>query len=111
MLQKLSEGEGMKFDSTRVARPVTAKVDSSLDLKVDSRIWPEVWSRDIMEVGGQINLAFTCNTVIDPFRQKYFTRAPFSRIDDNETCFIYAKFEQPRCLPLFRSTVFKLFNQ
>ena len=44
MLQKLSEGEGMKFDSTRVARPVTAKVDSSLDLKVDSRIWPEVWS-------------------------------------------------------------------
>ena len=49
-------------------------------------------------------------TVIDPFRQKYFTRAPFSRIDDNETCFIYSKFGEPQCLSLVRSTVFKLFN-
>ena len=49
--------------------------------------------------------------MIDPFRQKYFTRAPFSRIDDNETCFICSKFGQPRWLSLFRSTVFKLFKQ
>ena len=45
-------------------------------------------------------LGLNC-TVIDPVRQKYFTRAAFSRIDDNKTCFIYSKFEEPRCLSLF----------
>ena len=49
-------------------------------------------------------------TVIDPFRQKKITRAPFSRIDDNETCFIYQKFGQPRCLSPSRSTAFKLLT-
>ena len=55
--------------------------------------------------------SFLGRDLIDPFRQKYFTRAPFSRIDDNETCFIYSKFAQPRWLSLFRSIVFKLFKQ
>ena len=52
----------------------------------------------------------TTYTVIDPFRQKYFTRAPFSRFDDNETCFIYSKFGQLRCLSLFQSTVFNFLT-
>ena len=36
-----------------------------------------------------IVIIFIISTVIDSFRQKYFIRAPFSQIDDNETCFIY----------------------